>query len=90
MKMIAKVFLVIAVLLICLIVWALFLGGDGILMNAWNGVAEQVNQTWQAVTGLSTDVIPEWNADGTQNVNDGIGNIDVGTGGSGGGGATGP
>lgn len=89
MKMITKVFLVIAVLLVCLIVWALFLGGDGILKNAWNGVAEQVNTTWRAITGLSTDVIPEWNADGTQNVDDGTGNLGVG-GGSGGGGATGP
>lgn len=89
MKMITKVFLVIAVLLVCLIVWALFLGGDGILMNAWNGIAEQVNATWQAVTGLSTDVIPEWNPDGTQNIDQGNKNLGVG-GGSGGGGATGP
>lgn len=89
MKMITKVFLVIAVLLVCLIVWALFLGGDGILMNAWNGIAEQVNETWQAVTGLKTDVIPEWNPDGTQNIDQGNNNLGVG-GGSGGGGATGP
>lgn len=86
MKMITKVFLVIAVLLVCLIVWALFLGGDGILQNAWNGVAKQVNTTWKAITGLSTDVIPEWNADGTQNVDQGTGNLDVGGGGTGGGG----
>lgn len=81
MKMIAKVFLVIAVLLVCLIVWALFLGGDGILQNAWNGIAEQVNETWQAVTGLPTDVIPEWNSDGTQNITEGNENLDVGGGG---------
>lgn len=89
MKMITKVFLVIAVLLVCLIVWALFLGGDGILQNAWNGVAKQVNTTWRAITGLSTDVIPDWNEDGTQNVDKGTENLGVG-GGSGGGGATGP
>lgn len=85
MKMITKVFLVIAVLLICLIVWALFLGGDGILQNGWNGIAEQVNTTWKAITGSSDNVIPEWNSDNTQNVEDGTGNLDVG-----GGGATGP
>ena len=63
MKMITQVFLVIAVLLICLIVWALFLGGGGILQQGWNGIAGQVNETWQAVTGLDTDVIPEWKID---------------------------
>lgn len=79
MKMITKVFLVIAILLICLIVWALFLGGDGILQNGWNGIAGQVNETWHAVTGTNNDLLPEWHIDtveggvesGIQNMNQG-------------------
>ncbi len=74
MKMITKVFLVIAVLLICLILWALFLGGNGVLENAWNGIAGQVNETWQAITGTNNNVLPEWK---TGTVEDGVeGGID--------------
>lgn len=76
MKMITKVFLVIAILLICLIAWALFLGDGGILEKGWNGVAKQVNQTWKAITGLTTDVMPEWKSD-TDNVGSGITDMDT-------------
>lgn len=61
--MITKVFLVIAVLLVCLICWALFLGDGGILQNAWNGVANMVNGVWQTITGdnsATNIVMPEW------------------------------
>lgn len=60
MKMITKVFLVIAVLLICLIAWVLFLGGDGVIPNAWNGIANSVNTTWKTLTGSSNGIVPEW------------------------------
>lgn len=84
MKMITKVFLVIAILLICLIAWSLFLGDGGILQNGWNGIATSVNSTWKAITGSTDDVIPEWNKDGTNNVTEGNDNLGVGGGGSGG------
>ena len=91
MKMITKVFLVIAVLLICLIAWALFLGDGGIIQNAWNGIAESVNSTWIALTGASEGIVPEWNSDGNANLGDAQGNLDLGGGGGGapGGGAPG-
>lgn len=84
MKMISKVFLVIAILLICLIAWNLFLGDGGIIQNAWNGVATSVNATWKAITGSTADVMPKWNADGTSNIKGGTDAINVG-GGTGGG-----
>jgi hypothetical protein len=92
MKMISKVFLVIAILLICLIAWNLFLGDGGIIQNGWNGIATSVNATWKAITGSTDDVMPKWNSDGTANVGDGTDNLNVGgAGGSGGGpGSTGP
>lgn len=61
MKMITKVFLIIAILLICLLTWALFFNKDGILQNAWNGVAGFVNETWTSLTGAEKGIIPEWN-----------------------------
>ncbi len=72
--MIKKVFVVIAVLLACLIAWTIIMGEGGILQNAWNGLAEPVNDTWQAITGSSDDVMPSWEvtdvADGVDNVAD--------------------
>ena len=91
MKMITKVFLIIAILLICLIAWALFLGDGGIIQNAWNGIATSVNDTWIALTGASEGIVPAWNADDTGNLTEAQGNLALGTGGdvSGGGGGGG-
>ena len=78
--MITKVFLVIAILLICLIAWSLFLGDGGIIQNAWNGIAESVNSTWTALTGASEGIVPEWNSDGNSNLGDAQSNLNLGGG----------
>lgn len=93
MKMITKVFLVIAILLVCLICWALFLGDGGVLQNAWNGVADMVNSVWQSITG-NTDatniIMPDWKSD-TDSLGEGMDNMDGdGSGGSPGSTTTGP
>lgn len=92
--MITKVFLIIAILLICLIAWALFLGDGGIIQNAWNGIATSVNDTWIALTGASDGIVPAWNDDKNENLGDAQGNLGLGTGGTvtggGGGGAGAP
>ena len=78
MKMITKVFLVIAILLICLIAWSMFLGDGGILQNTWNGIANRVNSVWATVTGATGDeakIIPEWKKD-TNNIGQGQGGFD--------------
>lgn len=80
MKMITKVFLIIAILLICLIAWALFLGDGGIIQNAWNGIAESVNTTWMALTGASEGIVPAWNSDGNSNLGDAQANLGLGGG----------
>ena len=82
MKMITKVFLIIAILLICLIAWALFLGDGGIIQNAWNGIATSVNDTWIALTGASDGIVPAWNADKNEDLGDAQGNLGLGTGGT--------
>lgn len=85
---IAKVFLIIGVLVLCLLVWALFFNGGGILENGWNGMANQINATWQKITGTTDDVVPNWNT-GANNVSDAIDNAETG-GGGGGSGPVGP
>ena len=85
MKMITKVFLVIAILLICLIAWSLFLGDGGILQLAWNGIANRVNDVWQTVTGDEAEtniVMPLWKS-GANNIKDGQGGFDNATGNTG-------
>lgn len=76
MKMITKVFLVIAILLVCLILWALFLGDGGLIEMAWNGVADMVNDTWEAISGDDTDIMSYWKSD-DNNVGDAQTNIDA-------------
>lgn len=80
---IAKVFLIIGVLVLCLLVWALFFNDGGILENGWNGMAEQINTTWKKITGSSEGVVPEWET-GNNNVNAASGAADTGSGGGGG------
>ena len=83
MKMIYKVFLVIAILLVCLIAWSMFLGDGGVLELAWNGIAKPVNATWDALTGQGT-VMPDWNTiTGVSNLGDADDAVEVGTGGGG-------
>lgn len=82
MKMITKVFLVIAILLICLIAWALFLGEGGVIQQTWNGVAERVNSVWHTVIGAdSTDIIPYWKNQ-VNDIGTGQGGFDDATGGT--------
>ena len=75
MKMITKVLLVIAILLLCVIIWSLFLGNGGILELGWNGVRDMVNSTWTAITGSSEELIQEWKQD-TDDVDTGITDLD--------------
>lgn len=86
MKMITKVFLVIAILLICLIAWALFLGEGGVIQNTWNGVADSVNSVWRTVIGdTNSTIIPYWKngdnsiAQGQTNFDNAQGGTDTGT-----------
>ena len=76
MKMITKVFIVIAILLVCLAVWALFLGNDGLIEKAWNGVADMVNTTWQTISGSPDDIMQPWdsNKNSVGDAQDGIDN----------------
>lgn len=67
-KTIKSVFIIIGVLVLCLAVWAVFFSPGGLLSEAWNGVAQQVNTGWNAVTGEDDGVMNDWNANGNANV----------------------
>lgn len=58
MKPITKVFLVIATLVLCLVVWGAFFAPKGMLETAWNAVVSPVNSAWQSVAGDKATLLP--------------------------------
>ena len=87
-KTIITVFLIIGALVLALLVWRMVFAKGGLLNKGWDGVAGQVNKTWQKLTGDSTDeVMAEWQVDGSQaTVDAGTGNFATDLNGGGGGG----
>lgn len=64
MKPITKVFLVIATLVLCLVVWGAFFAPDGMLETAWNAVVAPVNSAWQSVAGKDATLLPTFDIEG--------------------------
>lgn len=75
MKPITKVFLVIAALVLSLVIWGLFFNQGGVLQTAYNALVEPVNRTWEAVSGSTEPLLPEWTIQDA-NALDEDGNID--------------
>lgn len=73
-KTVKKVFIIIGVLVLCLLVWALFFTDDGILITAYNSIAEGVNGVWTNISGSTKALIPTWNVEENSNLNDSKGN----------------
>lgn len=57
MKPITKVFLVIATLVICLVIWGLFFNTGGIFQSAYNAIVTPINDMWKSVTGSEENLI---------------------------------
>ena len=71
-KTIITVFLIIGALVLALLVWRLVFARGGLLNKGWDGVAGQVNKTWQTLTGDSDDeVMATWQAGGEDATVDG-------------------
>ena len=69
-KTVRKVFIIVGVLVLCLLVWVLFLGENGIVVTAYNGIADGVNGVWKNISGQDKELIPTWEK-GTGNNNTG-------------------
>ena len=69
-KTVKKVFIIIGVLVLCLLVWALFFTDDGILITAYNGIAESVNGVWTNISGSTKALITTWNVEENSNLDD--------------------
>lgn len=75
MKPITKVFLVIAALVLSLIIWGVFFNTGGVLETAYNALISPINATWQAVSGSTENLVPEWEIQSSDSLDDGT-NID--------------
>lgn len=60
MSPIKKVFLIIGVLVLAFLVWQLVFSDGGVLISAWNAVADTINGVWQKITGGTSKIVPEW------------------------------
>lgn len=69
-KTILKVFLVIAVIVLCFLAWRMFFSEDGIMRGVYDGIIGQVNTAWHNISGSDTDLIPEWNTDSNGTANE--------------------
>ena len=59
MKPVTKVFLILGALVLCVLVWVLVLGGDGVIESAYNAVATTVNEIYENAGGEG-ELLPEW------------------------------
>lgn len=57
-KTVRKVFLIIGVLVLCLVIWV-FVFGNG-LKFLYNAIRAPFNNAWNAITGTSEELLPEW------------------------------
>lgn len=55
-----KVFLVIAILVAILLIWAFFFDDGGVLMTGINALVSSINDIWNTVTGSTKGIIPEF------------------------------
>ena len=82
-KTIITVFMIIGVLVLGLIVWSLFFSEGGVLQSGWNAVVNQVNSTWQRLTGdEKATLLPKWTTQGDATVGKAGGDVTGGSGGT--------
>ena len=60
---IKKVFLIIAVLVLIFLIWQLFFNDDGILVTAYNSMANGINEQFKEATGGDRQLLPYWGGD---------------------------
>lgn len=71
MSPIKKVFLIIGVLVLAFLIWQLVFSDGGVLISAWNAIADTINGVWQKITGGSSKIVPEWDGAVDSSKNDG-------------------
>lgn len=64
---IKKVFLIIALLVLIFLIWQLFFNDNGILVTAYNSMADGVNDMYQKATGGTNVLLPYWGTNNSGN-----------------------
>lgn len=59
-KTVAKVFKLLALLVAIFLVWQIFFNNNGILVTAYNALADGINGQYAKVAGKDKVLIPKW------------------------------
>ena len=62
-KTVKQVFIIIGALVACFLIWQLFFTSDGILVTAYNALADGINSQYAKIAGRGKTLIPKWNAE---------------------------
>ena len=59
-KTVAKVFKLLALLVAIFLIWQIFFNDNGILVTAYNAVADGINGKYAKVAGKDKTILPKW------------------------------
>lgn len=68
-KTVKKVFIIIGVLVLCLIIWTVVFNDNGIMVTAYNAMADAVNGAFESIAGKGKKVMPTWKETDSENTN---------------------
>ncbi len=59
-KTVKKVFIIIGVLVLCLIIWTVVFNENGLMVTAYNAMADAVNKSWRNIAGGDSELMHPW------------------------------
>lgn len=59
-KTVAKVFKLLALLVAIFLIWQIFFNDKGILVTAYNALADGINGQYEKVAGKEKKILPKW------------------------------
>lgn len=77
-KTVAKVFKLLALLVAIFLIWQIFFNDNGILVSAYNALADGINGQYAKVAGENKKLLPLWGKDGNNTDTNGKG-FDINT-----------
>jgi len=63
-KTVKNVFLLLGLIVLIFLIWQLFFTDDGILVTAYNAMANGVNNQYEKVAGQGEQLLPTWDETG--------------------------
>lgn len=68
-KTVKKVFIIIGVLVLCLIIWTVVFNENGLMVTAYNAMADAVNGAFSSIAGDGKQLMKPWDETDAKNDN---------------------